>query len=294
MHCVRLSKLVLLAAVLFLIVCTTASAGILSWRDTLETNRTWHRPTANKQEVSKGPATPYSVQSFYVDHSGLYQVDSDLPDSEDPFPGFIFLYAGAFDPNHPLQNLIAGNEAGPDGTSLSRIASVLTAGAIYHVVTTSDDPTAKEFRNEVVGLQGTIKASGCTPSGGNQATDDNSLGLLGGRFCVTVTWKDSAGNTHVASPVQFRSDSSAAFWFFNPDTWELQIKMADACKINNHFWVMASGSTHLDYLITVQDTWSQSSVLLRSYHNAQGNTKATLDTQAFDGCPAAAKPHRKK
>jgi hypothetical protein len=212
-----------------------------------------------------------------------------VPETGEPFPGYVFLYAGAFDPDHPLQNLVAGNEAGPDGTSLTHIASVLTAGAIYHVVTTSDDLSAGAFRNDVWAIQGGISASGCAASNGSQS---NSLALLGGRFCVTVTWKDAAGNTHVASPVQFRSDASAGFWFYDPSSWELQVKLIDACSINKRYWLMASGATTLDYQISVQDLSSQSSAVLRSYQSRQGNTKATLDTQAFDGCPPAA--HRKK
>jgi hypothetical protein len=211
-----------------------------------------------------------------------------VPETDKPFPGYVFLYAGAFDPAHPLQNLIAGNEAGPDGTSSTRIASVLTAGSIYHVVTTSDDLAVSTFRNDVFAIQGGIFASGCTPANGSQS---NSLGMLGGRFCVTVTWKDVAGNTHVASPVPFRSDASAGFWFYSPDSWELQVKLINGCSINKRYWMMASGATTLDYQISVQDLSSQSSVALRSYQSKQGNTKATLDTQAFDGCPPAA--HRK-
>jgi hypothetical protein len=288
MRCERLSKLCVLAVVLFLIAAIPVPAGILTWQDTLEPARTWHRPTANKQEVRKGDPTPYSVSSFYVDRSGLYQIDGDVPETGEPFPGYVFLYAGAFDPAHPLQNLIAGNEAGPDGTSLTHIASVLTAGAIYHVVTTADDPAVSTFRNDVWAIQGGIFASGCAPSNGSQS----SLGLLNGRFCVTVTWKDTAGNTHTASPVQFRSDASAGFWFYDPGSWELQVKLIDACSINSRYWLMASGATTLDYQINIQDLTSQSSVGQRSYQSKQGNTKATLDTQAFDGCPPAA--HRKK
>jgi hypothetical protein len=291
MRCERLSKLLVIALVLFLSAAIPVSAGFLAWQDTLQPTRTWHRPTANQQEVRKGDPTPYSVSSIYVDRSGIYQIDSDVPETGEPFPGYVFLYAGAFDPAHPLQNLIAGNEAGPDGTSLTHIASVLTAGAIYHVVTTSDDPAVSHFLDEVFAIEGRIFASGCT---GSQSSNANSLGLLGGRFCVTVTWKDAAGNTHVASPVQFRSDASAGFWFYNPNTWELQVKLIDACSINKRYWLMASGATTLDYQITIEDLSSQSSAVLRSYQSKQGNTKATLDTQAFDGCPAGAAATRRK
>jgi hypothetical protein len=290
----EVSKLFLLASVLAVVTAAPAAAfKLLRWDGSLQGAPTWHRPTANLQEVSKGAATPYSVQSIWVDQSGLYQIDSDLPDTENPLPGgHVFLYTGTFDPNQPLLNLIAGSDGGPDTVAPGHIASVLMAGGIYQVVTTSDDPTAGRFRNDVYGY-GAIHASNCAAHSGVAAGDANSIGLLGGRFCVTVTWTDAAGNTHVASPVAFRSDTSAGFWFFDPSNWELQVKVIDACKLNQHFWVMASGTTNIDYQVNVDDVTSQSSALRRSYHNKLGNTQGTFDTKAFDGCPAgAAARHR--
>jgi hypothetical protein len=289
------SKLIPLAVLFLFAAALPASASaILTWEDTLHAGLpTWHRPDHNLQEPAKGAPTPYSVQSIYVDQSGLYQIDSDVPDTEDPFPdGYVFLYAGSFDPARPLLNLIGGSEAGPDTAPPGHIASVLTAGAVYYVVTTSDDPDAGRFRDEVSG-PGLIHVSSCAAHGSTAAGDASTLGLLGGRFCVSVTWTDAAGTVHTALPVPFRSDNSAAFWFFDPSNWELQVKLLDACKVNQHFWVMASGTTHLDYSINIEDSWSQSAPTRRSYHNKLGNTRALLDTQAFDGCNAGTAAHRK-
>jgi hypothetical protein len=293
MHRTRLSQTFGLAVVLFLLTVAPSAAFFeTSWQDTLDASRTWHRPTANQQEVAGGAATPFSVQSLYVDRSGLFQIDADDAESGLPFDGYVFLYAGSFDPAQPLRNLIAGNEAGPDGTSMAHIAAVLTAGAIYHVVTTADDAGLGRFRDDVVG-PGAIHFSGCAAHGNVPASDDNSLSLVAGRFCVSATWKDESGATHVAVPVQFRSDSSALFWFLDPANWEIQVKLVDACKINSHFWVMASGTTHLDFQVQVDDTWDQSSTTRRVYRHRQGDTRASLDNLAFDGCPpAAASRHR--
>jgi hypothetical protein len=285
MYCERLSKLFPLAAVLFFAAVTPAAAAFeMSWQDTLQSSPTWHRPTADMEQVATG-ATSYNVQSIVVDRSGVYHVDSDQPATEVPFHGYVFLYAGSFDPNQPLLNLVAGSEGGPDGTSPAHVAGILTAGAVYQVVTSSDDPQAGRFTDTVSG-PGTIHAAGCAAHGGTPANNSSAVGLVGGRFCVTVTWKDDAGTTHTAAPVGFRSDSSAAFWFFSPANWELQVKVIDACSINNHLWVMASGTTHLDYQINVEDTLTQSSVPVRTYHSKAGSLRATVDTQAFDGCPA--------
>lgn len=287
MDCERFSKLFSFAVVLCLAAVSPAVAAPafeMTWQDTLPASQTWHRPTANMQEASAGTPTPYSVQSIFVDQSGVYEIDSDQPDTEVPFHGYVFLYAGPFDPSQPLTNLVAGSEGGPDGLSPAHIAGILTAGAVYEVVTTSDDPQAGRFSNEVSG-PGQIHSSGCAAHGTVPAGDASSVGLVGGRFCVTVTWKDAAGVTHTGSPVAFRSDSSAAFWFFNSGNWELQVKVIDACTMNNRFWVMASGATSLDYQLSIVDTSAQSSAPVRVYHSKLGNIRATVDTQAFDGCP---------
>lgn len=291
----KLSKLFPLAILLFLAILGStapAFAGFeILWQDSLQPAQSWHRPTANMQEAATGAPTPYSVQSIYVAKSGLYQIDSDQPDSELPFNGYVFLYAGAFDPNQPLLNLIAGNEAGPDGASLARIAGPLTAGAIYHVVTTSDDTQPHAYNGSVSG-PGAIHVSGCAASGG-VADSNTSLSLNGGRFCVSVTWTDSAGTVHTAYPVQFRSDSSAGFWFSDSNTWEVQVKVLDACKINHHFWTMVSGTTHLDYQVNIEDSSPQSTAPRRSYHSRVGSGRSMFDTQAFDGCPAGAAARRR-
>jgi hypothetical protein len=218
----------------------------------------------------------------------VYEIDVDQPDTEDSFDGMVFLYAGPFDPKQPLLNLVAGSEVSP-----TRIADLLTAGAVYNAVVTSDNPKADRYRIEIFGRElGGIHESNCAAHGAVAASDASSLGMVGGRFCVSVTWKDAAGISHVANPVAFRTDNSAAFWFFSPDAWELQVKVIDACTINKRFWVMASGTTHVDYQINVEDITAQSSVQRRSYHNKLGDTRSTLDTQAFDGCPAGAAARR--
>jgi hypothetical protein len=285
--CERWSKLLAAAVVLSLISVAPASAAFeLRWQDTLSSAQTWHRPTRDMQQPASGAPTPYSVQSIFVDKSGTFQVDSDQPDTIIPFHGFVFLYAGAFDPTQPLQNLVAGSDGGPDGISPSHIAGILTAGAIYHVVTTSDDPLAGRFSNVVTG-PGEIHTSACAAHSAIPAGGPGSIALIGGRFCVGVTFKDAAG-THAGKPVTFRSDASTAFWFFTPNSWEVQVKLVDGCFINRRFWVMLGATTHLDYTVTIEDIYLQSTTPVRTYHSSEGSLRSVFDTQAFDGCPAKA------
>ncbi|HEX3531944.1 MAG TPA: hypothetical protein VH988_33210 [Thermoanaerobaculia bacterium] len=286
----RWSKLLVAAVVLLLVYVAPASAAFeLSWQDTLSSAQTWHRPTADMQQAASGAPTPYSVQSIFVDRSGTYQVDSDQPGTVVPFHGYVFLYAGAFDPALPLLNLVAGSDGGPDGVSPSHIAGILTAGAVYHVVTTSDDPLAGRFSDTVSG-PGEIHVSSCAAHALIPAGGPGSLSLVGGHFCVGVTYKDAAGVVHAGVPVNFRSDASTAFWFFTPNSWEVQVKVVDGCFVNQRSWVMLAGTTDVDYTVTVEDITLQSSTPVRTYHSAKGSLRSIFDVQAFDGCPAKRKP----
>jgi len=286
----RWSKFLVAAVVLSLVSVAPAFAAFeLIWQDTLSSAQTWHRPTADMQQAASGAPTPYSVQSIFVDQSGTYQVDSDQPGTVVPFHGYVFLYAGSFDPTQPLLNLVAGSDGGPDGISPSHIAGILTAGAVYHVVTTSDDPLAGRFSDTVSG-PGEIHVSSCAAHALIPAGGPGSLALIGGRFCVGVTYKDAAGVTHAAVPVNFRSDASSAFWFFSPNSWEVQVKVVDGCFVNQRSWVMLAGTTDVDYTVTIEDITLQSSTPVRTYHSAKGSLRSIFDTQAFDGCTAKRKP----
>jgi len=286
----RWSKLLVAAVVLSLVSVAPAFAAFeLVWQDTLSSAQTWHRPTADMQQAASGAPTPYSVQSILVDQSGTYQVDSDQPGTVVPFHGYVFLYAGSFDPTQPLLNLVAGSDGGPDGISPAHIAGILTAGAVYQVVTTSDDPLAGRFSDTVSG-PGEIHASSCAAHGLIPAGGQGSLSLVCGRFCVGVTYKDAAGVIHAGVPVNFRSDASTAFWFFSPNSWEVQVKVVDGCFVNQRSWVMLAGTTDVYYTVTIQDIYLESTTPVRTYHSAKGSLRSIFDTQAFDGCTAKRKP----
>lgn len=102
------------------------------------------------------------------------------------------------------------------------------------------------------------------------------------RFAVEIEWRDFFGNTGIGQ-LAVRSDDSANFWFFNPNNWELLIKVLDGCATNDRYWVFLSAVTTVEYTVTVHDTQSQ---VTRTYTNDLGETPTVVtDTAAFDTCP---------
>ena len=120
----------------------------------------------------------------------------------------------------------------------------------------------------------------------------STLCLADERFQATVTWRDfrnATGTGRVAyvnppdlPPFTYLRDSGL-FWFFNPENWEMQIKVLDGCAINGHVWVFAAATTNVEYTLTVVDTHTG---IGREYFNPLGNAApAITDTAAFAACP---------
>ena len=123
------------------------------------------------------------------------------------------------------------------------------------------------------------RPAGCTPS-------ETRLCLTGERFAVTVAWRDAEGATGSAQLVPHGSDDSGLLWFFEPDNWEMLVKVLDGCGINDRFWVFAAATTDVEYTLRVEDTASGE---VRDYFNPLGTASPALaDTDAFATCGAAA------
>ena len=87
---------------------------------------------------------------------------------------------------------------------------------------------------------------GCLPS-------DTRLCLDDGRFAVEAQWATPSGAAGSARVASARTHESGLFWFFEPDNWELQVKVLDGCGLTGHFWVFAAASTNVEYTLTVTD-----------------------------------------
>ncbi len=112
--------------------------------------------------------------------------------------------------------------------------------------------------------------------------DPAALCLNRGRFFVEVSWRDFAGNTGRAAAVPVDSTDSSLLWFFDPDNWEMLVKVLDGCTFNNRFWVLAAATTNVEYELRVVDTTTGDE---KSWHNPLGTAAAAItDTNAFATC----------
>lgn len=119
--------------------------------------------------------------------------------------------------------------------------------------------------------------------GGNCDGTATEMCLLGGRFRVEVEWGDFQGGSGSGGTVPESSDRSGLFYFFNPDNWEMLVKMLDGCSVNDHFWVFAAQATNVEYTLTVTDTETGQ---VNRYFNSLGTTPQPItDTAAFATCP---------
>lgn len=116
----------------------------------------------------------------------------------------------------------------------------------------------------------------CLPGG-------EALCLVDRRFRVTATWEDFEGATGTGKAVPSHSADSGLLYFFDPDNWEVMVKVLDGCTINDHFWVLAAASTNVHYTLLIEDLASAASW---SFTNALGQlSPATADVEAFPSCP---------
>lgn len=267
--------------VLSILISSPVFAGAMGWGD-FGQGPTFQRPTEDLTAIAMGPPVEYSVTSLFVDKSGIYTIDAEFGVFDEPFDGMIFLYAGEFDPLRPLENVIAGEDDGPQpGTA--RMSVLLSKGVIYRAVTVAKEPPADifAFRNTISG-PGEIRLSACWLDEPEQDDEHRrEISLLDGRFCVQANWTDFQGNHGDARPVMHRSDASGQFWFFTEDNWELSFKMIDGCTLNGHYWFFLSGTTNVAFNVTVYEI-NGGIDTPRRYTNPLGQTaKAVLDIEAF-------------
>ncbi len=110
------------------------------------------------------------------------------------------------------------------------------------------------------------------------------------RFAVEVEWRDYSGVTGAAQKAGTRSADSGLFWFFDPDNWEMLVKVLDACDVPpeggqrdtvGRFWMLAAATTDVEYTLRVTDTVTGIS---RDYFNPLGTAAPTL-VDTFETCP---------
>jgi virginiamycin B lyase len=109
----------------------------------------------------------------------------------------------------------------------------------------------------------------------------STLCLDAGRFRVTTEWKTPNGASQ-AGHASTLAGNSGYFWFFDPASVEVVVKVLDGCPANRHHWVFAAGLTNVEVTTRVTDTTTG---LSREYTNPQGMAFAPIqDTSAFAAC----------
>ena len=118
---------------------------------------------------------------------------------------------------------------------------------------------------------------------GSCVVDENTVCLHDARYQVRVTWLAENGRTGSARAASAVADDSGLFWFFDPNNWEVLVKVLDGCASNDHVWVYGASTTDLGYVIRVTDTATET---VKEYPNEPGApASAITDTTAFpDGC----------
>ena len=126
-----------------------------------------------------------------------------------------------------------------------------------------------------------------SPVGTCVASTSETLCLHDGRYELQATWSTTDGSSGPAQVVPKGTRDSGLFRFFDPDNWEVLIKVLDGCAVNGHHWVYGASTTDLGYEIRVRDTVMNE---VKVYRNVPGRpAPAITDDKAFPGtCEAGA------
>lgn len=153
-----------------------------------------------------------------------------------------------------------------------------TANPVTHSFTAAGNPNV------------TLTVTGIEPdtSGTSAVTirftisDPFSLYLNAARFAVRATWTSGNAGTNgdgIGVPL---STDTGTFWFFSPTNTEVVVKVLDACAVDGHFWIFASGLTNLGVQLEVTDLTTGTT---RTYENADGSPFQPIqDFTTFVAC----------
>lgn len=119
---------------------------------------------------------------------------------------------------------------------------------------------------------------------GELLVSGEELALHDGRFLARATWRAFDGTTGVGRAVAL-SEQSGYFWFFDPTNVEINLKVLDACPVNDHFWVFVAAASNVEYEIELFDT-ADDSIEIWTEANPLGHFPSLrADTAAFATCP---------
>ncbi|MEO1084767.1 MAG: hypothetical protein AAFY88_11045, partial [Acidobacteriota bacterium] len=144
------------------------------------------------------------------------------------------------------------------------------------------DSLSLETGPGVLHVASAAESSLTTLSWGCRASETRHC-FLDGRFAVDVAWEDLQGGTGVGRVVPGASGESGMFYFFDPQNWEMLVKVLNGCSFNNRFWVFTAATTNVGFTLTVTDTFTGEAM---TYRNPVGTSAgAIVDTETLGGCP---------
>ena len=159
---------------------------------------------------------------------------------------------------------------------------VWSTPGFYDVTLTVSDGSSADSATRTLLVEAAVPAGSCR-------VDEETTCLQNSRFEVKANWWKADGEAGAANVVGEGTDDSGLFRFFDPENWEILVKVLDGCGINGRTWVLGASTTDLGYRIVVTDTVTGES---RSYENEPGQpAPAIVDTKAFaQPCAGGAGP----
>lgn len=151
--------------------------------------------------------------------------------------------------------------------SICIFLSVATSVAAHAETTAPADPSSDPAE---------AAAALCTPGAARLCVADR-------RFKITASWKTPTGQSGQGRAVSL-TDDTGYFWFFQDTNAEILVKVLDACRSANRFWVFAAGLTNVQVDLAVEDMVTGQ---VRTYRNPQNRTFVPIqDTSTFANCNA--------
>lgn len=119
--------------------------------------------------------------------------------------------------------------------------------------------------------------------------NDNELYVRDGRFKVTVDFDATAlgGPAGQANSTPM-TDGSGSFYFFNPSSQEMMVRVQNACSLNDRIWLSASGMTTVGTQTQFEDLASDEQ---KEYSTVAGNQfGGFIDTDGMSSVACEATP----
>ena len=125
-------------------------------------------------------------------------------------------------------------------------AGLLLLGGLHLEPLQAGETDVWERTGSAASMPAASEAGGCIES-------DTVLCLQEGRYEVTVDFTAN-GETMPAKVARPRTEDSGLFYFFEPNNWEMLLKVLDGCGVNQHHWVFAATASDVGIRLVVRDT----------------------------------------